>query len=488
MIAVAPAGRAKSNVMAAGGCETIEPFPQRKVIAMYPQPVAPPNPVGVAYTGPGAARWLYGFLLFQFVCQASLVAPLGPLRIGFRVATFASSLLMLVLLPRYGPTLPNSSWVWLVIGLTGLGALHPDVNSRLAAVAQLGLTVAIWAPVFWATRFRLTAQHFRTAMLLLWGFQTLSAVVGVLQVMYPDQFSPDPEFVKAQSGEMAEGLKIELANGERVWRPFGLTDTPGGAAGAGMFAVLAGLVLVSYERRLLLRLAGAGGAVIGMFCLYVCQVRTGIVLTGIGLIVSLLLAVSRGRLVQAAWIGGGAAAAVASGFVWATTVGGDAVTARLETLVADRADQVYYSSRGRFLEHTIDLITEYPVGAGAGRWGMMTAYFGDPMNLESPSLWVEIQPTAWLYDGGVFLLLAGYVAVLVGGWASLRAMLWVKDPVVAGWGGLIVAMNIATLANTFSYAIFASQTGMMCWVFTGVLYARAFPCAPNRFAPGRPIA
>ncbi|WP_320685255.1 hypothetical protein [Gemmata algarum] len=452
------------------------------------RPATAQKPTEEAQAGPGSAIWLHGFLIFQFVCQVALIAPLGPARIGFRVATFGSSLLMLALLPRRGPTLPNAPWVWLVIGATGLGVAHPETNSRLAAVAQLTLTIAIWGPVFWATRFRLSRQDFRIAMLLLWGFQTIGSVVGVLQVMYPDQFSPDPQFVQSMLGEMAEGLKIELANGERVWRPFGLTDTPGGAANSGMFAVLAGLVMITTERSLALRLAGIVGAVVGMFCLYLCQIRSLVVLTAVGVVVSLVLAVVRGRMVQAAWIGGGAAVVVVGGFAWATTVGGAAVTDRLETLTEDRADQVYYSNRGHFLERTFEEVPEYPLGAGAGRWGMMMGYFGDPMNIASPGLWAEIQPTGWLYDGGPLLIFAGYGAALAGCWASVRVVLRAKERLVSEWGGLIVALNVAALVNTLSYPVFASQSGMMCWVLTGVLYARAFPGAPDRSTPGWPAA
>ena len=57
-----------------------------------------------------------------------------------------------------------------------------------------------------------------------------------------------------------------------------------------------------------------------------------------------------------------------------------------------------------FLSYTLqELLYEYPFGAGIGRWGMMSAYFGEPTNWQFPALWAEIQLTGWLYDGGVLL-------------------------------------------------------------------------------------
>jgi hypothetical protein len=52
------------------------------------------------------------------------------------------------------------------------------------------------------------------------------------------------------------------------------------------------------------------------------------------------------------------------------------------------------------------LLFEYPLGCGVGRWGMMTYYFGRFDANPNPAVFVEIQPTGWLFDGGIPLLLA----------------------------------------------------------------------------------
>ena len=314
-------------------------------------------------------RWLYGFLLLQFTCQAALVAPLGSARSGFRIATFASSLVLLALLPPGGRPHPLRPLALAVIGLTALGMLHPDLNSPLAGLAQVGLTAAVWSPLLWGTRLRLGPADLRRAVLMLWGFHTLSAAAGVLQVYDPGRFMPDPEFARQLAGSAAEGLMITLDDGTRIWRPMGLTDSPGGAAASGFFVVLGGLVLATAERGAAARLSGVCGAVAGMFCLYLCQIRSLVVLTGLGVAAFLTLQVLRGQAGRALLIAGAAGVAGAGGFVWAAAVGSEAVTSRLETLVEERADKVYYKNRGVFLEEAAEKLPDYPLGAGVGRWG-----------------------------------------------------------------------------------------------------------------------
>lgn len=422
-----------------------------------------------------SAWWLYGFLLLQFTCQAALVIePLGAARMGFRVLTFVSSLAMLVLVPVGGRPYPLRLAATAVVGITALGLLHPRLNTPLAGVAQVALTLAIWCPVFWVGRVAFSPAVLRNVLLLLWGFHTLSAVVGVLQVYDPGRFAPDPAFVRQIQGEFAEGLRITLDDGTQVWRPFGLTDSPGGAASSGAFACLVGVALVVSRGGPVLRLAALASAAVGMFCIYLCQVRSVLIVTGIGMIGMFAVLAVRGRVVKAAGLVWAAAAVVGGGFVWASAVGSEVVVNRLETLIEDRPDNVYYASRGAMVEKTFtDDLPEYPLGAGLGRWGMMSAYFGDPSNPDSQPLWAEVQPAAWVFDGGLPLLLVGYAAVIAACVIALRLALGARDEGTADAAAVITAFNVGILANTFSYAVFISQTGMMFWVLNAALFAAA---------------
>jgi hypothetical protein len=427
-------------------------------------PFAPPR---------ASAWWLYAFLLLQFACQAALVVePLGGLRLGFRVATFASSLAMLVLIPVGGRPYPLRWVAGAVVVITALGLLHPQLNTPLAGLAQIVLTLAIWCPVFWVGRVAFSPAVLRNVLLLLWGFHTLSATVGVLQVYDPGRFAPDPAFVRQIQGEMAEGLKITLDDGSEVWRPFGLTDSPGGAASSGAFAALLGIALVVSRGSPLVRLGGLAAAAVGMFCIYICQVRSVLVITAIGMVGMVALLAVRGRLAKAAGLVWVAAVVVGGGFIWATTVGSEVVIKRLETLVQDRPEDIYYSNRGAMVEHAVsDQLLDHPVGAGLGRWGMMFTYFGDPGNPDSPPLWAEVQPAAWVLDGGLPLLILAYVAVIGACVVAVRLALRARHEDTADAAAVIAAFDVGILANTFSFAVFISQTGMMFWVLNAALFA-----------------
>jgi len=79
------------------------------------------------------------------------------------------------------------------------------------------------------------------------------------------------------------------------------------------------------------------------------------------------------------------------------------------------AVQSFKENRGQFLSYTLgELFDQYPFGAGVGRWGMMNVYFGDPTDLNSPPIYVEIQLTGWLLDGGAPMWLFYGGALLTG--------------------------------------------------------------------------
>jgi hypothetical protein len=431
--------------------------------------MSPPD----SYPARASARWLYGFLVFQFLCQGALIlAPVGGLRVGFRAAAYLSSAALLVLLPLGGRPYPLR---WLVIGviaITTLGLFHPALNTIVAGLAQLGMTLAIWSPVFWVGRIRLTPESLRRVLLLVWGFNTLSAGVGVLQVYYPDRFAPDPMFLRQVMGDAADGLMITLDDGRQVYRPMGLSDTPGGAAVAGSTAILTGFGLLWTMPARTLRLLVIPAAVVGMFCIYLCQIRSTLIVTIASLLGIVSLQVARGFTGRATLLVTATLAVILGSFVWAATVGEQAVTERLSTLAKDSPVGTYYANRGFYLEITLtEHLPEYPIGAGLGRWGMMNAYFGDPRNPDSRPLFAEIQATAWVFDGGLLLLLLGYAAVI--GAVLLAVLLAVRARRLedADTAAVIAALGVGVVVTTFGYTVFVSQTGLMFWVLNAALFA-----------------
>src|SRR5262249_54450304 len=154
-------------------------------------------------------------------------------RFAFRFFAFAASLLMLGSLMMPPVPLTRGFLVRTLAGaylaMLTLGFVHPALNGPFVGIAHIALNVAIVAPLFWVPRIAIDRFVLRRTILVLWGFYTLSAIVGVLQVYFPERFMPDPLFIRQLVGEdVAESLKIQLDDGQTLFRPMGLSDSPGG--------------------------------------------------------------------------------------------------------------------------------------------------------------------------------------------------------------------------------------------------------------------
>jgi hypothetical protein len=429
---------------------------------------------GKARSARQAALYLQAFILLQIVCQSALlVEALSPLRIVLRTATFGLSLAALVLIPGGSCVHPARPWLLASLVLVTLGLVHPNANTLLSGVGQIGLYVAIAAPIWWACRLNITPGVCRRVLLIYWMFYTLGAGMGVLQATFPGRFQP--ALSKNIKDELKDALKITLASGERVYRPMGLTDYPGGAAAAGVAAVLFSLAFLTQRRSALLRWAALGSMMVGLFCLFMCQVRSSLVLAGINTAVYLGLLLRRGELGKTTWALSAVGAVVAGSFLWAVSVGGDAVTNRLGTLVEDQAATVYYRNRGQFLDHTLtELLPAYPLGAGLGRWGMINQYFADNSLPESYPIWVEIQWTGWLLDGGVPLVLSYSAALLTACWTAWKISSTRLSSELASQGALLLATTLGAIAGTFNYPYFISQSGLEIWLLNAVVFTAAY--------------
>lgn len=439
----------------------------------------------------GRARfWLQGFMLFQVACQFLLaMVDLGPARTLVRVGAFGISVLFVIMLPGRAFKHPSAPAATVVLALLSISIFHPDTAGLVAGAAQSVMYLAILSPLFWVPRLRFDAADLKRVLVILWVFHTLSAGVGILQVCFPGSFQANLSPVYAGMDEgYVNGLQITLASGARVFRPMGLTDIPGGAATAGFYAVLFGLAFLLAFRRARLKALCVCSMLAGMMCLYLCQVRAMLLMTCICVIAFLSMLGWRRRVIQLAPVLAVVAGVVLAGLLLSTAVGGEAVTERLASLVESSPAEVYYNNRGRFVEETLtELLPQYPLGAGLGRWGMIAVYFGDISS--AAGLYAEIQWTGWLFDGGVLLMLVYPAAILV---AFLTAWRIAKHPASNDdklwlWAVLLVAYNIGTFAVTFSYPIFMSQGGLEFWFLNAALFTAARTAALRRRAQGAAI-
>jgi hypothetical protein len=421
--------------------------------------------------------WAHTFILLQFSLQILLLFPgIGVLRAPIRVASFAAGLFLLVLLPKteskkHPATAP--AIIVLAIMLLQFG-LHPYINSVTAGLGQTMMYLAILSPLFWAIRLKITANGFDSLMFLMWGINTLSTIVGMLQVYYPGKFQLALSTVIQNSGFGGDNLLITLADGAQVYRPMGLTDVPGGAASSGLYALLFGVVIALKHKHPILRILGIASGGLGLFCIYLTQIRSVLVLAAISMVFLAMVLLRTGQIARATAMISGVTGLFIGTFFWAIAIGGQSTLQRITSLFASSPQEVYQQNRGLFLQTTLDqLLPQYPLGAGLGRWGMINNYFGDNTYWVSQPIWVEIQWTGWLLDGGVPLILA-YIAVLyVTCHTAWKIATNPKLGDFALWGGLIFAYDIGVVALTFNYPIFMSQGGMEFWLLNTALFVAA---------------
>ncbi|OYV68823.1 MAG: hypothetical protein B7Z74_08135, partial [Deltaproteobacteria bacterium 21-66-5] len=363
-----------------------------------------------------------------------------------------------------------------VMVILGVAIFNPTSAALPAALAQVGLYLAVLAPLFWVPRLTVGVQTLWTLLTILWAFHSVGSIVGVLQVYFPGEFQPKLSPVILGLGRgYVESLMITTSSGVRVFRPMGLTDVPGGAGTSGFYAVVLGIGVFFTSRKRWVSLAAVGSVLLGLMCLYLSQIRALMVVTGVSIVAITGVLAMRRDYRRLSMFGVLLVAVIVVSFRSALSLARESVATRVGSLAQGTPQQVYERNRGFFLKEAFeDMLPEYPLGAGVGRWGMMNAYFGSK-NDPNPSLWAEIQWTGWILDGGAPLMLAYLAALFYAVWTTFGIARTRRrgDPTLSLWGAVILAYSIGALAFTFSYPVFLSQTGMEFWFMNAVLFAAA---------------
>ena len=428
-----------------------------------------------------------GFVLFEFACQVGLmVASIGGMRVLVRCGAFGVSLLLLLIFTPGKRLHPSVKPAIVVMAIVLFALLNPHTNTLLSGTMQTLLYAAILAPLLWVSNLPLERPGIRRILLIMLAFQALSSLIGVLQVYYPGRFRGNLSSVIATAkGHYIKGLYYKNAAGGLVLRPSGLTDIPGGVGLAGQYATLFGLYFFLTDRDRSIRWISIGAALIGVAAVYLSGVKSAMICLGISLAAFTGLffwqgVSARGQRV-AAWASRQRISPVRAlvlvgviavgGYYLAIRVGGQGVTNATGALTQSAPGQVFYQERGRFLEYTLNvLLPQYPLGAGLGRWGMMSYYFGNLNNPNSTPIWVEIQWTGWLVDGGVPLVLAYAFAILV---AIRFAVKCSQTPALgdfAVFGALVAGYDVSVVAGTFDYNPFITSMGMDFWLLNAILF------------------
>jgi len=431
-----------------------------------------------------------------FACQVALLSgSIGQVRVVVRMGVFGASIALLVALGGRGRPSPAVKPAKFILAIVALAFFNPSGNTLAASAAQVAMYVSILGPLFWVPRLTVDMSNLRRVLMMIWIFQSVSALVGILQVYYPGQFDPAISTVILNQGRSyVKGLQFQNAYGQLVFRAMGLSDIPGGAGAAGFNAALFGAAFMLTARKWPVRMIAIGTMVVGMAAIFLSHVRVSLVMLVICAAVLIgVLAVRRARVRAAlpAWRKYEAGTltrllAVVGvvaffGFTWAIAVGGNGIAERFSTLTAADPGTVYHQNRGHFIESSIeDLLPEYPLGAGLGRWGMMNRYFGDNSDPKTAMIWSEEQFTAWLVDGGVPLIAAYLYAIAVTTMFAFRLALKPIDPELAIMAAVICAYDVGALASSLGYPFFGSQSGMEFWMLNAALFAVALSSEQSR--------
>ena len=421
--------------------------------------------------------WLEIFVLIQVFWGLLLFVPGSqPFRTYIRAFPYLSSFAALLVSTRaLGAESigPGARWIVASLALMVACLMHP-ATWMMSGIAQIVFQVSLAAPIFWAVRVWISAERLERLIWLVFAAHFCSAGLGLLQVYYPDTFLP-PEFSSL-------GLKLNpwfvesmsyIGTGDRlIVRPPGLSDMPGGAA---ISAVIAALLAFGFVTRsnmtIRYRAYYLGAVLVSITVVYLTQVRSVLLMLVICMQAIAFVSLRQGRALQGGWRLTLASALVVGSFVWAVTIGGDVLVERFQGILSSGVVETYQENRGFFLAFTIrEAMFDYPLGAGLGRWGMMSVYFGEPGNWQFPSLHVEIQPTGWLYDGGIPMWVLYGTAIVLAMRHSYRIAV-MRDHPLHELANMALSVQVLIVGLCFTGPVFNTQLGILFWLMTAVVFA-----------------
>jgi hypothetical protein len=371
------------------------------------------------------------------------------------------------------PTSASARWLVACFALLTLNLLQSTTH-LVAGVGQIVFQICIAAPAFWMARAVRDEVRLETLVWVFFASSFVGSTMGILQVYFPDLFLP-PEFsqlAQTLNPDIVSSLTYVGADGRPIIRPPGLSDLPGGASVAGMMSVILGLTLAAQRQRtwFVNAVCFAGGA-IGMTVLFLTHVRALSLLAVASVGVAALLRFRQGRAAEGAFGIVAGIGLLSGAYLWAVSVGGEAVAERFLGLVDGGVLRTFDESRGSFLRYTLaELLYEFPLGAGLGRWGMMQVLFADSTMWLAPPIHVEVQPTGWLLDGGLPLLVLYAGALASALQFSYRLAVNASSARVQDVATVLLCAQLAIVALCLTGAVFNTQLGIQFWAVTGALF------------------
>ena len=166
----------------------------------------------------GLPEW---FAVAQVAGPALLYLPGSQaFRVPLRIGVFALSLMGLVWCLRSSRVNEGSSIVELAGDcrrLHGGHDFHPATNTIMAGLAQIGMHLAVAAPLFWAPHyFRGDYRRLLRVLTILWVLNGASVLVGILQVRDPGTWMP-AEFTSVVDEARNRSRDVSISSGRRQY-------------------------------------------------------------------------------------------------------------------------------------------------------------------------------------------------------------------------------------------------------------------------------
>jgi hypothetical protein len=382
------------------------------------------------------------------------------------------------------PIAPYAKWLLVSFALLLVNLLQPTTH-LMAGIGQIVFQICIAGPAFWMARAIRSERRLTLLLWVLFASSLIASVVGILQVYFPERFLP-PEFSVLSltlNPDLVSSLTYVGADGRSIIRPPGLSDIPGGAAVAAMMTMVLGVTLaMGRSQPWVVRTLCVSGAVVGMTTLFLTHVRSLSLVAAGGIAVCAVLQFRQGRTAQGAASVAVGTVLVAGAYLWAVSVGGDAVVDRFLGLLNDGVIRTFDENRGQTIRYTMtELISESPFGAGVGRWGMMQTLLGDSTMWFAPAIHVETQPTGWLMDGGVPLLFLYVGALVIALRYTYRVAIDSRTGRLQDVATALLCLQLTVVGFCLSGPVFNTQLGIQFWAVTGALFgATGFLAAPQR--------
>jgi hypothetical protein len=437
-----------------------------------PKPGTPAAPKKMPRLG-----WLEYVVVAQTLLPAMMFIPaFAPFRFLTRVASFALPVIawgFFLLAGRkvaggrlYAPT----PFLLFIMGWLTLSIVHPTVNTLTSAMCAVGITVGVFCPAFWAPAAITDGRQIRRLIVLLLLCNGASALMGIAQVYRPETFRP-PKLAESVISMEAQ-LTIKTDSGREFLRPAGLTDTPGGAALGGVVSCGFGLAVALATGTWWKRLGALGLALAGITILFYSQVRSLTITLILGIAFWGTLLILRGEYRKFSTLMSCVFVLGLVSIAWVVRDGGSAVMGRFLDLFEDRATTVYYNSRGAFIEYAFaEYLPRYPLGAGPGRVGMASLIFGNSLvPANRVPLYAETQIELWILDGGLPVLIAYPLALIVALFSAVRTAVKCPNPDVAYWAGAALVFAVTTLVSALAGCPFMAPMGVQFWALLGAVY------------------